>query len=147
MEYVLKWWPLEKEQVDVFTREYWNFRVEMDLEDAMLLKSDRTVALRSLRAEVQYEIHGALLGERANAFALPEIMFSGLPPLVSATTWRKYLRGLESHRKFSATTDRSTATLDIGSATTMSFKNEAATRALHRGTQRRFFPKYIENTF
>ena len=52
MEYVLKWWPLEKEQVDVFTREYWNFRVEMDLEDAMLLKSDRTVALRSLRAEV-----------------------------------------------------------------------------------------------
>ena len=94
----------------------------MDLEDAMLLKSDRTVALRSLRAEVQYEIHGAHLGERANAFALPEIMFSGLPPLVSAT-------------------------LDIGSATTMSFKNEAATRALHRRTQRRFFPKYIENTF
>ena len=52
MEYVLKWWPLEKEQVDVFTREYWNFRVEMDLEDDMLLKSDRTVALRSFRAEV-----------------------------------------------------------------------------------------------
>ena len=77
--------------------------------------------------------------ERANAFALPEIMFSGLPPLVSATTWRKYLRGLESHRKFSATTDRSTATLDIGSATTMSFNNEAAKRALHRGTQRRFY--------
>ena len=35
----------------------------MDLEDDMLLKSDRTVALRSLRAEVLYEIHGAHLGE------------------------------------------------------------------------------------
>ena len=63
MEFVLKWWPLEEEQVDVFTREYWNFRVEMDLEDDMLLKSDWTVALRSLRAEVLYEIHGAHLGE------------------------------------------------------------------------------------
>ena len=62
-EYVLKGWPLQKEQVDVFTREYWNFREEMDLEHDMLLKSDRTVALRPLRAEVLVEIHGAHLGE------------------------------------------------------------------------------------
>ena len=32
MEYVLKGWPLQKEQVDIFTREYWNFREEMDVQ-------------------------------------------------------------------------------------------------------------------
>ena len=42
-----------------------------------------------------------------------------------STTSRKYLRGLESQRKLSATTDRSTATPEICSATTMSKKKFA----------------------
>ena len=33
MEYVLKGWPAEKEQVDELAREYWNFRKELSVED------------------------------------------------------------------------------------------------------------------
>ena len=63
MEYVLKGWPSEKEQVDELAREYWNFREELSVEDGMLFKSDRIVVPRPLRAEVLDEIHGAHMGE------------------------------------------------------------------------------------
>ena len=36
MEYVLKGWLSEKEQVDALAREYWNFREELSVEDGML---------------------------------------------------------------------------------------------------------------
>ena len=63
MEYVLKGWLSEKEQVDALAREYWNFREELSVEDGMLFKSDRIVVPRPLRAEVLDEIHGAHMGE------------------------------------------------------------------------------------
>ena len=63
MEYVLKGWLSEKEQVDALAREYWNFREELSVEDGMLFKSDRIVVPRPLRAEVLDEIHGAYMGE------------------------------------------------------------------------------------
>ena len=63
MEYVLKGWLSEKEQVDELALEYWNFREELSVEDGMLFKSDRIVVPRPLRAEVSDEIHGALMEE------------------------------------------------------------------------------------
>ena len=63
MEYVLKGWPSEKEQVDELAREYWSFKEELSVEDGLLFKSDRIVVPRSLRAEVLDEIHGAHMGE------------------------------------------------------------------------------------
>ena len=63
MEYVLKGWPSEKEQVDELAREYWSFQEELSVEDGLLFKSDRIVVPRSLRAEVLDEIHGAHMGE------------------------------------------------------------------------------------
>ena len=63
MEYVMKGWPSEKEQVDELAREYWSFREELSVEDGLLFKSDRLVVPRPLRAEVLNEIHGAHLGE------------------------------------------------------------------------------------
>ena len=63
MEYVLKGWPAEKEQVDELAREYWNFREELNVEDGMLFTSDRIVVPRPLIAEVLDEIHGAHMGE------------------------------------------------------------------------------------
>ena len=63
MEYVMKGWPSEKEQVDELAREYWSFREELSVEDGLLFKSDRLVVSRPLRAEVLNEIHGAHLGE------------------------------------------------------------------------------------
>ena len=63
MEYVLKGWPSEKEQVDELAREYWSFKEELSVEDGLLFKSDRIVVPRSLRAEVLDEIHGAQMGE------------------------------------------------------------------------------------
>ena len=43
MEYVLKVWPSEKEQVDELAREYRSFREELSVEDGLLFKSDRIV--------------------------------------------------------------------------------------------------------
>ena len=63
MDYVLKGWPTEKEQVDELAREYWNYREELSVEDGLLFKSDRIVVPRALRAEVLDEIHGAHMGE------------------------------------------------------------------------------------
>ena len=63
MEYVLKGWLSEKEQVDALAGEYWNFREELSVEDGMLFKSDRIVVPRPLRAKVLDEIHGAHMGE------------------------------------------------------------------------------------
>ena len=37
MEYRLKGWPAEKEQVDELAREYWNFREELNVEMACYL--------------------------------------------------------------------------------------------------------------
>lgn len=70
MEYVLKGWPYEKEQVDKLAGECWNFREELSVGDGMLFKSDKIVVLRPLTAEV----HGAHRG-RAIALALPQIVF------------------------------------------------------------------------
>ena len=61
MEYVMKGWPSEKEQVDELAREYWSFREELSVEDGLLFKYDRLVVPRPLRAEVLDEIHGAHL--------------------------------------------------------------------------------------
>ena len=63
MEYRLKGWPAEKEQVDELAREYWNFREELNVEDGMLFTSNRIVVPRPLIAEVLDEIHGAHMGE------------------------------------------------------------------------------------
>ena len=43
MEYVLKVWPSEKEQVDELAREYRSFKEELSVEDGLLFKSDRIV--------------------------------------------------------------------------------------------------------
>ena len=37
IEYVLKGWPFEKEQIDELAREYWNFREELSVEDGMFV--------------------------------------------------------------------------------------------------------------
>jgi hypothetical protein len=63
MEYVVKGWPAEKDQLDELAREYWSFREELSVEDGLLFKSDRIVVPRSLRAEVLEEVHGAHMGE------------------------------------------------------------------------------------
>jgi len=63
MEYVLKGWPLEKDQVDELAKEYWSYKEELSVEDGLLFKSDRIVVPRSLRAEMLEEIHGAHMGE------------------------------------------------------------------------------------
>ena len=63
MEYVLKGWPSEKEQVDELAREYWNFREELNVEDGMLFTSNRIVVPRPLIAKVLDEIHEAHMGE------------------------------------------------------------------------------------
>ena len=63
IENVLKGWPSEKEQVDELAREYWSLKEELSVEDGLLFKSDRIIVLRSLRAEVLDEIHGANMGE------------------------------------------------------------------------------------
>ncbi|PFX13903.1 Transposon Ty3-G Gag-Pol polyprotein [Stylophora pistillata] len=63
MEYNLRGWPSEKEQVEELAREYWSFREELSVEDGMLFKSDRIVVPRPMRAEVFDEIHGAHMGE------------------------------------------------------------------------------------
>ena len=44
IEYVLKGWPAEKEQVDELAREYWNFREELNVGDGMLFTSDNCSA-------------------------------------------------------------------------------------------------------
>ena len=49
MDYVMKGWPANKEQVDDIAREYWNFREELSVEDGLLFKSDRLVVPRPLR--------------------------------------------------------------------------------------------------
>ncbi|PFX20317.1 Uncharacterized protein K02A2.6 [Stylophora pistillata] len=66
MEYNLRGWPSEKEQVDELAQEYWSFREELSVEDGMLFKSDRIVVPRPMRAEVFDEIHGAHMGENKN---------------------------------------------------------------------------------
>ena len=194
MEYVLKGWPSEKEQVDELAREYWNFREKLSVEDGMLFKSDRIVVPRPLRAEVLDEIHGAHMGEsKSLSFARDYVFWPsmtaqikenvsscavcnafrnrqqretlhphdipGLPWQVVGTdlfqyggqtyllvtdfyskyfeielirqntaicvinNLKKIFARLESQRKLSATTDRSTATPEICSATTMSSRN------------------------
>ena len=77
MEYVLKGWPSEKEQVDELAREYWSFKEELSVEDGLLFKSDRIVVPRSLRAEVLDEIHGAHMGE-SKSLSFAGIMSFGL---------------------------------------------------------------------
>lgn len=62
MEYVMKGWPSEREQVDELASEYWSFKEELSVEDGLLFKSDSLVAPRPLRAEVLDEIHGAHMG-------------------------------------------------------------------------------------
>ncbi|KAK3749722.1 hypothetical protein QZH41_003773 [Actinostola sp. cb2023] len=63
MEYVLKRWPREKDQVDELAKEYWSYKEELSVEDGLLFKSDRIVVPRSLRADMLEEIHGAHMGE------------------------------------------------------------------------------------
>ena len=48
MEYVVKGWPSEKEQIDELAREYWRFKEELSVEDGLLFKSDRIVVPRPL---------------------------------------------------------------------------------------------------
>ena len=79
MEYVLKGWPSEKEQVDELAREYWSFKEELSVEDGLLFKSDRIVVPRPLRAEVLDEIHGAHLGEsKSLSFARDYVFWSSM---------------------------------------------------------------------
>lgn len=63
MEYVLKGWPLTRDQTDELAREYWNFRDELSVEDGLLFKSDRIVVPRAMRPDILDEIHGAHMGE------------------------------------------------------------------------------------
>ena len=51
MEYVLKGWPSEKDQVEELAREYRGFKEELSIEDGLLFKSDRLVVPRPLRAK------------------------------------------------------------------------------------------------
>ena len=37
MEYVLKGWPSEKEQVDELARKYWSFKEELSVENGLLM--------------------------------------------------------------------------------------------------------------
>ena len=79
IEYVLKGWPSEKEQVDKLAREYWNFREELSVEDGMLFKSDRIVVPSPLRAEVLDEIHGAHMGEsKSLSFARDNVFWPSM---------------------------------------------------------------------
>ena len=75
IEYVVKGWPAEKNQLDELAREYWSFREELRVEDGLLFKADRIVVPRSLRAEVLEEIHGAHMGENKSLSFAREYVF------------------------------------------------------------------------
>ena len=75
MEYVLKGWLSEKEQVDELAKEYWNFRGELSVEDGMLFKSDRIVVPRPLRPEVLDEIHGTNMEESKSLSFVRDYVF------------------------------------------------------------------------
>lgn len=63
IEYVLKGWLSERDQVDELAREYWSLKEELSVEDRLLFTADKVLVPRPLRAEVLNEIHGAHMGE------------------------------------------------------------------------------------
>ena len=75
IQYVVKGWPAERNQLDELAREYWSFREELSVEDGLLFKADRIVVPRSLRAEVLEEIHGAHMGENKSLSFAREYVF------------------------------------------------------------------------
>ena len=75
IEYVLKGWPSEKDQIHELAREYWSIKEEVSVEDGLLLKSDRVVVpRRPSEGRSVKRIHGAHMGE---SLALPGIISSG----------------------------------------------------------------------
>lgn len=75
MDYVVKGWPIDRQQVDELAREYWSYRDELSVEDGILFKSDRIVVPRPLRAQVLDEVHGAHMGESKSLSFAREYVF------------------------------------------------------------------------
>ncbi|PIK50828.1 hypothetical protein BSL78_12299 [Apostichopus japonicus] len=61
-ETVLKGWPLNKSEVPLSIREYWDFREEIHVANNLLFKSDRLIVPKKCRLEMLHKIHSSHLG-------------------------------------------------------------------------------------
>ncbi|UYV74356.1 K02A2.6-like [Cordylochernes scorpioides] len=59
---ILNGWPPNKNQTSMLTREYWNFREELTVQDGIILKNDRIVFPNKLRAEMIMKTHQGHIG-------------------------------------------------------------------------------------
>ncbi|UYV64550.1 K02A2.6-like [Cordylochernes scorpioides] len=59
---ILNGWPPNKNQTSMLTREYWNFREELTVQDGIILKNDRIVIPNKLRAEMIMKTHQGHIG-------------------------------------------------------------------------------------
>ncbi|UYV66194.1 K02A2.6-like [Cordylochernes scorpioides] len=59
---ILNGWPPNKNQTSMLTREYWNFREELKVQDGIILKNDRIVIPNKLRKEMIIKTHQGHIG-------------------------------------------------------------------------------------
>ncbi|UYV63892.1 K02A2.6-like, partial [Cordylochernes scorpioides] len=59
---ILNGWPPNKNQTSMLTREYWNFREELTVQDGIILKNDKIVIPKKLRAEMIMKTHQGHIG-------------------------------------------------------------------------------------
>ncbi|UYV75303.1 K02A2.6-like [Cordylochernes scorpioides] len=59
---ILNGWPPNKNQTSMLTREYWNFREELTVQDGIILKNDRIVIPNKLRKEMIIKTHQGHIG-------------------------------------------------------------------------------------
>ncbi|UYV74135.1 hypothetical protein LAZ67_11002219, partial [Cordylochernes scorpioides] len=59
---ILNGWPPNKNQTSMLTREYWNFREELTVQDGIIQKNDRIVIPNKLRAEMIMKTHQGHIG-------------------------------------------------------------------------------------
>ena len=62
---ILMGWPDKREQVPISIREYWNFREDLTLHNAIIFKSHRVIIPCALRPEVISRLHSRHLGIEA----------------------------------------------------------------------------------
>ncbi|UYV80066.1 K02A2.6-like [Cordylochernes scorpioides] len=59
---ILNGWPPNKNQTSMLTREYWNFREELTVQDGIILKNDRMVIPNKSRKEMIIKTHQGHIG-------------------------------------------------------------------------------------
>ncbi|UYV84124.1 K02A2.6-like [Cordylochernes scorpioides] len=103
---ILNGWPPNKNQTSMLTREYWNFREELTVQDGIILKNDRIVIPNKLRAEMIMKTHQGHIGINSNFFEVEclenttseyiieccKIQFSryGIPQIVVSDNGRQF---------------------------------------------------------